>query len=272
MARTRRRMLARPESSYRVRRIGGSTYFTSRRAFEDLTIVVQRFPGPTTAGPDFVLVHGLGVSSCYFLPAAAELARLGQVHLVDLPGHGSAPNPGRDVSIGDHASVLAAFLAGAGLRNPVVVGHSMGSQVVSRLAVLHPGLSDRIVLLSPTLEPSRRTFWRALARLAVDGAREPLSVVLLNSWEYLVRAGIPFGFAQLRHLLADRVEDRLPDITARTLVVRGDRDPIVSEGWCREAASLVPRASFETVSGPHVVMFSDPRRVAELIADHAEGP
>ena len=103
-------MLARPESDYRVRRINGATYFTSKRAYDDLSIVVQRFPGQVEGGPTFVLVHGVAVSSRYFRPTAAELSRLGQVYLVDLPGHGAAPDPHRDVSIADHAAVLAHFL------------------------------------------------------------------------------------------------------------------------------------------------------------------
>jgi pimeloyl-ACP methyl ester carboxylesterase len=270
MVRVRRRMRARPESSYRVRRINGATYFTSKRAFDDLTIVVQRFPGPPVPGPEFVLVHGVAVSSRYFKPAAAQLSKLGQVYLVDLPGHGAAPDPRRDVSIPDHAAVLGAFLAEAGMRNPVLVGHSWGSQVVSQLAVEHPEVSDRVVLMAPTLEPERRTFWRAVGRLFVDGTREPLTVVLLNIWEYWVRCGLPFALAQMRHLLADRIEERLPRLTARTLVIRGDGDPIVSESWCRAVTALVPDGWFETVVGPHVIMHTDPVRVAELIAEHAE--
>ncbi|MDO7882240.1 alpha/beta fold hydrolase [Salinibacterium soli] len=270
MPRVRRRMLARPESSYRIRRVDGATYFTSRRRFDDLTIVVQRFPGPPVPGPDFVLVHGVAVSSRYFTPAAARLSQLGQVYLVDLPGHGAAPDPRRDVSIADHAAVLGAFLSEAGMRNPVLVGHSWGSQVVSQLAVDHPEVSDRIVLMAPTLEPQRRTFWSAVGRLVVDGTREPPTVVLLNIWEYWVRCGLPFALAQMRHLLADRIEERLPQVAARTLVMRGDADPIVSDEWCARVTALLPDARFETVVGPHVVMHTDPVRVAELIAEHAQ--
>lgn len=270
MARLRRRMLARPESSYRVRHVNGATYFTSRRAFDDLSIVVQRFPGPADSGPVFVLIHGVAVSSRYFLPAAAELSKLGQVYLVDLPGHGAAPDPRRDVSIADHAAVLGHFLAEVGMPSPVLVGHSWGAQVVSRLVVDHPEITDRIVLMAPTIEPSRRTFWRAVGRLLVDGTREPPTVVLLNIWEYWVRCGVRFGLAQMRHLLADRIEDRLPLVAAKTLVMRGDGDPIVSDAWCREVTALVPDARFETVRGPHVVMHTDPVRVAELIAEHSE--
>src|SRR3954471_1907983 len=150
------------ESGYRPRTWAGARFFTSRQQHDDLTIVVKRFPG--RAGVDaaaekltFVMVPGIGVSSRYFQPLAAELARRGRVFLVDLPGYGAAPNPRRDVPLTDHAGVLAGFLRESGIENPVLVGHSMGSEVVAILAERNPDVSDRIVLMAPTLEPQDRT-------------------------------------------------------------------------------------------------------------------
>ncbi|CAN5557154.1 alpha/beta hydrolase [soil metagenome] len=263
-------MLPRSESTYRARMINGAKYFTSRQAFGDLTIVVQRFPGPVVDGPSFVLVPGIGVSSRYFAPAAAELAKRGTVYLVDLPGYGAAPDPKREVTIVDHANVLAKFLTAAQLDHPVLVGHSWGSQVVSRLAVDHPGVVDHLVLMAPTLVPGARTFWRSIRLLLVDGFREPLRVNLIAAGDYLFRCGIPYGMRQMPYLLEDRIEDRLPAITAKTLVLRGDRDPIVEEPWAREVTSLVPGADYATVAGAHVVMYTDPVGVAKHISDHAE--
>ena len=258
-------MLPRSESSYRVRTINGARYFTRRQAFGDRTIVVQRFPGPAVEGPSFVLVPGIGVSSRYFGPAAAELAKRGTVYLVDLPGYGAAPDPKRDVTIVDHAGVLAKFLSATELDHPVLVGHSWGSQVTSRLAVDHPGVIDHLVLMAPTLVPAARTFWRSIGLLLRDSLREPWRVRLIATGDYLFRCGIPYGLKQMPYLLGDRIEDRLPAITAKTLVIRGDQDCIVEEAWAREVAALVQGATFETVNGPHVVMYTDPVSVARLI-------
>jgi pimeloyl-ACP methyl ester carboxylesterase len=272
MARLGTRVPAREEAEYRTRRINGATFFTSRRAFDDLSIVVKRFPpvADVADGPTFVLVHGIGVSSRYFQPAAAELAKRGTVYLVDLPGHGAAPDPKHDVTIADHARVLGKFLAGAELQNPVLVGHSMGAQVVSRLAVDTPEVCDRIVLMAPTMPPEARTFWRGVRRLLHDGLREPPAVNIIVTSDYLVRCGVPYFVRQLPNLFDDRIEERLPNVRAKTLVIRGHRDPIVHERWAQHVTSLIPGARFETVRGPHVVMFTDPVRVAELIAKHAD--
>ncbi len=271
--RRRHRRGAVPESGYRARSTRGAAFFTSRREYEGLDAVIRRYPTSTEHGPVFVLVHGIGVSSRYFQPAAAELAQHGEVYLVDLPGYGSAPKPrrGREVSIADHAAVLANVLRESGLVDPVLVGHSMGSQVVSRLAVDSPEVSGRIVLMAPTLYPGYRTLGAAVRRLLADIWREPLRVKAIAAVDYLVRCGIPYFLRQVPHLLGDRIEERLGDIRARTLVMRGDEDVIVPVEWSRRPAALVPRGSSVEAAAPHGVMSPARGSVAAAIAAHARG-
>lgn len=254
------------EDAYRVRRVRGAVYYTSRQQHGDLTIFVERFPG--SGGADartYVLVHGIGVSSRYFHPLAAELARTGRVFLVDLPGYGSAPDPRRDVSLADHADVLAGFLRRLEVPDPVIVGHSWGAQVVSMLAQRHPDVPRTVVLLSPTLEPSARSAWRAIAHLLHDATREPPAVFWIAVTDYLVRCGLRYLSRQMPHMLSDRPEDRVGEHRAHTLVVNGDRDPIVSTSWARRLADAHPDGEFREVRGPHVIMHTEPATIAQHI-------
>lgn len=263
------------ESSYRVRSTRGAEFYTSRQRHEDLTVVVKRYPGRPEVPQDaaartFVLVHGLGVSSRYFEPLASELARRGRVYLVDLPGYGASPNPRRDVTLADHAGALAAFLRESGLHNPVLVGHSMGTEVVAIVAQQHPGVAERIVLMSPTLEPQARSRAVAIGHLLHDALREPPVVFGIAFIDYVVRCGPPYLFAQLRHMLADRLEDRIPQLRARLLVIAGDRDTIVTIDWARSLADELPDAQFHVVHGPHVIMHTDPVMIAKHIVDFSD--
>lgn len=266
-------MSSRAESEYPTRREGDATYFTRRILYDDLAVVIRRFPLADSApseGRPFVLVHGIGVSSRYFHPAAAELAKYGSVYLVDLPGYGSAPDPHRPVTIRDHAGVLAKFLAADGIDAPILVGHSMGTQVVTQLALDYPQVTDRLVLLAPTMDAAARGFWRATGRLLRDIlTREPPRVNAIVSVDYFFRCGIPYFLKQTRFLLADRIEDRLPRLDVKALVIRGDRDCICPPEWTRHVAALLRDGSYAEVRGPHVIMYTDPKRIAALIADHA---
>jgi pimeloyl-ACP methyl ester carboxylesterase len=239
---------------------------------EGLTIVVTRAEGtPPPGSPTFVLVHGIAVSSRYFAPTTAELVKLGTVYLVDLPGYGAAPKAakGRDVTISDHANVLASWLAASGLENPVVVGHSMGAQVVSRLAVDHPELTNRIVLMSPTMPAGERSLLTGGWLLAIDSVRNPPSADAVIMADYLFRCGIPYFFRQTKHLFGDHIEDRLAEVRAKTLVICGDKDLIVPRSWSQRVAEEIPDARLEIVSGPHVIMYHEPAHLAAVIAGHA---
>jgi pimeloyl-ACP methyl ester carboxylesterase len=254
------------EEAYRPRYADGELYYTSRQEHQRLTIFVERFPGSQAPGTrTFVLVHGIGVSSRYFRPLAARLAKHGCVYLVDLPGYGAAPDPRRDVTIADHADVLAGFLDQLQIDDPVIVGHSWGAQVVSMLAERHPGIPRTVVMLSPTLEPPARTAWRATGRLLLDATREPPVVFGIAVTDYLVRCGLRYLLRQMRHMLADRPEERVPEHRAHTLVVNGDRDPIVSSPWAQALADLHPDGEFREVQGPHVIMHTEPATIAQHI-------
>jgi pimeloyl-ACP methyl ester carboxylesterase len=89
------------------------------------------------------------------------------------------------------------------------------------------------------------------------------------SVDYFFRCGIPYFLKQTRHLLADRIEDRLPLLAVKALVIRGDKDCICLEPWTRHVADLLRDGSYAEVPGPHVIMFTDPPRVAAFIANHA---
>lgn len=226
-------------------------------------------PGARASAPHFVLVHGIGVSSRYFGPTTDALARFGTVYAVDLPGYGNSPKAGREVSIADHADALAGFIMQAGLRAPTVVGHSMGTQVASQLAVDAPELVGALVLAAPTMPPRERTLPSGAWRLLVDARRNPLRADLLIAADYLFRCRPPYFFAQTRHLFGDRIETRAHAIRVPTLVLVGEHDLVVPLHWASTIADLIPDARLRVVAGPHVMMFHEPDALARIIAEHA---
>ena len=66
-------------------------------------------------------------------------------------------------------------------------------------------------------------------------------------------------------MLGDRLEEDLPSVTADSLVLNGDRDPIVPPAWAEATAALLPGGRCEFVHGAHVIMYTDPVGVAEHV-------
>jgi len=256
---------ARAEDDFASTLFAGSEFFRRRVIVGDLASDVRRLDG-LLGGPQFVLVHGIGASSRYFEPLAVELAKLGSVWLVDLPGYGSSPKPHRTVTLDDHAGVVAGVLEQCDIAQPVLVAHSMGCQVVTALALLSPTTAAHLVLLAPTINAAERSFAQAAFRLAQDITREPFRANLAVGTDYFFRCGPVYFIRQLPQLLGDRLEERLPRITTPTLVVAADRDPVVPIDWADQVARLLPNGRLEVVNGPHVMMFTDPERIAHLIS------
>jgi pimeloyl-ACP methyl ester carboxylesterase len=120
------------------------------------------------AGPDLLLVHGLGGSALNWVAVAPALAERYRVLVPDLPGHGrSSPLP-----LPSGPSVFAdalAELVGLERAAPVpVVGHSLGGLVAVRLAVRHPDLVAGVLLAAAAgISSGRRAARFALEILAV---------------------------------------------------------------------------------------------------------
>ena len=248
-----------------VRAAKRAIWFPRAESVEDLGLVLNRFNHVDVDGPQFVMVHGLGVSHGYFEPLAEQLADAGTVWLVDLPGYGASPKPGRDVPLRDHARTLGATLDAAGIENPVLIGHSWGCQVVTELADQRPGLSDRLVLLSPTINPARRSAWKQFFDLLRDFWLEPPRADAFGLYNYLFTGRVRYYMAQIPHMIADEVEGRLARIETPTLVVVGERDPIVPHDWAHQIVALLENGQLEIVPGAHVIMFTAPEQIASLI-------
>jgi pimeloyl-ACP methyl ester carboxylesterase len=91
-----------------------------------------------------LLVHGWGADRRSWDEIARLVEPWAEVIAPDLAGHGS-----RADETGLTVERLVDELA-AGLTEPVVaVGHSMGGQLVAWLAVRHPALVERIVVIDP---------------------------------------------------------------------------------------------------------------------------
>lgn len=200
-----------------------------------------------TGATTFVLVHGIGMGRSVFLDAARHLGRHGRVVAVDLPGYGEAPEPPRTPTIERMADLVAAYLVSRVPGRIVLVGHSMGAQVVAEVAARHPGLTSCLVLVAPTVDRNRRTGWQQAIRLVTDLLNESPRVILAGAREYL-RAGPHLG-RKYRAMLTHRPEDAFPRIGIPTLVLRGEHDPVAPLDWCRFVVDALPDGRLQEIPG-----------------------
>lgn len=225
------------------------------------------------SGPTFVLVHGLGMSSRYMMPTAKLLAGYGRVHVPDLPGFGKSEKPGRTLSIAELADALDEWLRARRISEPILIGNSLGAQVIADYAARHPQRLTCAVLVAPTIDPEARFISTQVLRLLRDLPREPVALYWIGFGDYL-RAGWVTIFETLQGAVAHPISETLTLIRKPVLLIRGGRDPIVPQSWMEAAARLIPAVEFVVFPrAAHAVNFNAPEalvtEVLKFLAKHA---
>jgi pimeloyl-ACP methyl ester carboxylesterase len=99
-------------------------------------------------GEPLLLLHGGLGSIELFTPGLTEFAKQREVIAVDLYGHGRTELTDRPIDYIDIADDLAILLKQLGYKKLDVLGYSMGGGIAFRLAVQHPEMVRRLVLVS----------------------------------------------------------------------------------------------------------------------------
>lgn len=98
-----------------------------------------------------LLIHGWSSSWYATSPLLGQLAQRFHVIAIDLPGYGQSPPLEETTTIPRYAELLADLIGQISDGPVVLVGHSMGGMISLTLALAHPVLVERMVLLSPTI-------------------------------------------------------------------------------------------------------------------------
>lgn len=201
------------------------------------------------------------MSSRYMMPTARLLAAAGTVHLPDMPGFGKSGKPAAALSIGELADVLERWIKAQGITAPIMIGNSLGAQVIADLAARYPGSVGGAVLLAPTIDPMARKRLVQIFRLARDIPREPVSLYWTAVRDYL-KAGAPRLLRTLDSAIQHDIQTALSAIEVPVLLIRGARDPIIPASWMLAAAKLIPSARVVEIPGAaHAVNFNAPEAV-----------
>lgn len=237
-------------------------------------------PGKDRLNPDvkgdgratFVLVHGIGLSSQYLVPLGEELSAHGEVMILDLPGFGDLPHPDGGMSMAGFAKVVRAALKLHGLRDPILVGHSMGAQiVVEMMARWHE--YDRGVLIGPPVNRHERTIPLVLARYLQSALfeRPNLALVALRGYARTLTSWV---VSLMPALMSYRIEDRIKDINpdATVMFLHGEHDHLAPGYWVDELADSVPHAGTRQIAkAAHSTVYNTDDSVASDILSLLRG-
>jgi pimeloyl-ACP methyl ester carboxylesterase len=231
------------------------------------------------SGPALILVHGIASSSRTWRQVMPRLAERFTVIAPDMLGHGASAKLRGDYSLGAHASGIRDLMVALGIERATLVGHSLGGGVSMQFAYQFPERVERLVLVDSgglgeevslllralTLPGAeyilplgcRPEFSRAIARgtswLGKIGVRpSPLAEEIWNGY---VSLGTKDGREAFLHTLRSVVDITGQRVSATdrlylaqevpTLIVWGERDPLIPAAHGRRAHRSMPGSAFK---------------------------
>lgn len=214
-------------------------------------------------GPRMVLVHGFTQTGRSWAHVAADLRRDHQLVTVDAPGHGDSS----ELACG---LVEAADRLGRTGGRATYLGYSMGGRMTLHLAVRHPELIDRLILLGVTggldTEAERAQRRAADDRLATDLERDGVDAFLDRWLANPMFAGLPDDPAALADRRRNTVQglasslrlagtgsqaplwDLVGSLAMPVLVLAGEQDHKFRALGERLAGEIGANARFEVIA------------------------
>jgi pimeloyl-ACP methyl ester carboxylesterase len=182
----------------------------------------------------------------------------------DLRGHGASSRPAGVFTFRDAAQDVAALVHHLGLESVHAVGVSGGGIVLLHLATANPSLIDAMVIVSAP------PYFPAQARSV---QRQTSEAMFSEDELTLMRTRHRGGNAQVQQLIADCrsfaesysdvnfTPPYLSTITARTMIVFGDRDPLYPVSLACELRRSIPDSQLWVVPGAgHAPVFGEHAR------------
>ncbi|HEY3381994.1 MAG TPA: alpha/beta fold hydrolase [Vicinamibacterales bacterium] len=237
------------------------------------------------SGPALVLLHGAGDQAGTWSRTVAPFLPTHRVIALDLPGHGDSDPRSGPLSVGvivDGVEAALRILLGAD--RAVLVGNSLGAWVALLLALRHPEMVSRVVLVNggalrgertditftpQTREEARKTIG---ALMGARAARAPNFVI--DDLIRVCRHG-PLGrlSATADQMDAFVLEGRLHEVRVPVDLLWGDQDQVFPLGYAARMIAELPAARMTVLAGcGHTPHRDAPDRFNEALAELLRRP
>ncbi|MDH3463522.1 MAG: alpha/beta fold hydrolase [Acidimicrobiia bacterium] len=234
--------------------------------------------------PSIVLLHSLGLDRALWDPVVARMRKLGDIVLVDLPGHGRSCNV-TEITIEDMADEVDSFLDGLGVDGVLAIGLSLGGCVAQALALRHPKRVRGLALCDTTswYGPDAPQTWADRAAVARETGLASLAGFQLERWfsqqfretnthvcdqllDVFRANDLPSYEATCHAMGAFNASEALGAIEVPTTVIVGEDDFATPIAHAEEIAAGIPGARLRIVEGgSHLTPIEDPTSFLEEI-------
>jgi 2-hydroxy-6-oxonona-2,4-dienedioate hydrolase len=221
--------------------------------------------GASSAAPALIMLHGTAGSWECFAANLQAHARYFNCYALDMVGSGFSGKPDIDYEIPVYSAHVQGFMRAVGLERASFMGVSLGAWVAARLAIDHPEVVDKLILLSTTGLVANVESMNSIRSVRTKAVDDP-------SWD------------NIRNIFTNLIYDetnRIPDLVALRQAVyqQPEMKRAMEHVLCLQdpeirKRNLIPDKEWQSIRAPTLVVaapddkevfYTSALRVAQLI-------
>lgn len=256
---------------------------------------MQLFNRTFGEGKPLIILHGLlGMSDNWIMPAR-ELAKSYKVILPDLRNHGNSPHTD-DFNLQVLTDDVVELIQTSGFENVLLLGHSLGGRIAMSVALQHPDLIEKLVVVD--IAPRKYSGNKSIANMMEVMSRVDFNTLLTLTAieEFLARyipdprvrghamknlkrrsdrgfewkANLPVIIKDIETLMTPVYED-LP-YTKPVLFIKGGASDFITDADMKPIFLHFPKATLRTIpNASHWVHVDEPELFLEEVGDFLAG-
>lgn len=216
--------------------------------------------GDPRADVPIVFIHGVGSNLESWNRVVAALRSDRPVIRYDLRGHGGSPAPGGVWSVDDFVADHCRLLQRLGVETADTVGFSLGGLIAQRIAVTHPEVVRRLVVIGAIAGRTQSEQQAVLQRLAAVEHDGPG----------------PVARQSVRRWYTTRYLAQHPEVEAKTVARMSALDPVAYANAYRVLATTDLADDLDKIHTPVLAVTGEndvgsPPRMSRLIAERTGG-
>ncbi len=214
-----------------------------------------------------VLVHGLGASANRWEFVIPHFEKNYRVIVPDLIGFGYSDKPLVDYTTDFFSEFLKKFLEKLNIKNPVLIGSSLGGQIIAEYTLNNNNAVKKLVLISPSgvmkhstpaldayvmaaLYPNQEAAKNAFEMMS--GSSKNIDPKIVEGFVKRMRlpnAKMAFMSTLLGLKNSQILTEKLSSITVPTMVVWGELDPVIPVKYADSIVSTIKDCRFYRMDG-----------------------
>jgi len=250
-----------------------------------------------------LFIHGLANYSPVWKHQIDAIKKSCRCIAIDLPGNGLSSRGDFPYTMFFYAECIVKFIEKMELKNVTLCGHSMGGQIAIIISLRHPNLIDKMILVAPAgieyfnqhevmmmqqamsfgdffysdefhLENTiKQSFYHSQNESSsiINDLKNILKNDKIKDWKKM-------SVASINGMLNEQVNQFLPTIKTKTLIIFGDKDQLIPnklihfsetpESTAKLGASLIPNSTYKMIKDAgHFVMIEKFDPVNKLISE-----